>query len=141
MLHCTQYFEIFNGILKSFLKVQNLNVYLKYICIFRLTVLYESFIFYFSRIVGPRCILTCLIGGFPVPTGQSPIFTVGMRDIIVTTTNCNEDLKVSFVTFSFVLFSLLIFLELIKTFYKKNLRELVILLFFSLLTMMKSVWF
>ncbi|XP_069689282.1 DNA topoisomerase 2-binding protein 1-A isoform X2 [Periplaneta americana] len=38
-------------------------------------------------LLGPRCLLTCLIEGSPIPKNPSPIFTTAMRGLIVSTTN------------------------------------------------------
>ncbi|PNF40863.1 hypothetical protein B7P43_G15936 [Cryptotermes secundus] len=39
------------------------------------------------RLLGPRCLLSCLMEGSPIPDSCSPIFTTAMRGLVVTTTN------------------------------------------------------
>ncbi|KDR12289.1 DNA topoisomerase 2-binding protein 1-B isoform X2 [Zootermopsis nevadensis] len=38
-------------------------------------------------LLGPRCVLSCLMEGSPIPESCSPIFTTAMRGLVVTTTN------------------------------------------------------
>lgn len=49
----------------------------------------------FSRLLGPRCLLSCLIEGLPIPDSNSPIYTTAMRGLVVTTTNFSGKEKVS----------------------------------------------
>jgi len=49
----------------------------------------------FSRLLGPRCLLSCLIEGLPIPDSNSPIYTTAMRGLVVTTTNFSGQEKVS----------------------------------------------
>ncbi|PSN50064.1 hypothetical protein C0J52_04216 [Blattella germanica] len=39
------------------------------------------------RLLGPRCLTSCLIGKYPIPESNSPVFTTAMRGLIITTTN------------------------------------------------------
>lgn len=45
------------------------------------------------RIVGPRCILTCLTEGISIPEGRSAIYTVGMRGLLISTTGFDGEPK------------------------------------------------
>lgn len=45
------------------------------------------------RLLGPRCLLSCLIEGLPIPESNSPIFTTAMRGLVVTTTNFSRQEK------------------------------------------------
>ncbi|XP_015175176.1 PREDICTED: DNA topoisomerase 2-binding protein 1 isoform X3 [Polistes dominula] len=47
-----------------------------------------------SRIVGPRCLLTCFLNGEPIPEGTSPIFTTAMRGLCICVSGLPPDMKV-----------------------------------------------
>ncbi|XP_018801712.1 PREDICTED: DNA topoisomerase 2-binding protein 1-A [Bactrocera latifrons] len=46
-----------------------------------------------SLIIGPRCLITCLISSQPVPLGPSPIYTTAMRDLHICATGIPADQK------------------------------------------------
>uniref|UniRef100_A0A0A1XP78 DNA topoisomerase 2-binding protein 1-A n=1 Tax=Zeugodacus cucurbitae TaxID=28588 RepID=A0A0A1XP78_ZEUCU len=46
-----------------------------------------------SLIIGPRCLITCLIDSLPVPLGTSPIYTTAMRDLHICATGIPADQK------------------------------------------------
>ena len=48
---------------------------------------------YKSTIVGPRCLLTCLSKGEPVPELPYPMYTAAMKGLIVTSTGFDKDKK------------------------------------------------
>ena len=43
--------------------------------------------------VGPRCLLTCLNKGEPVPELPYPMFTAAMKDCVVTSTGFGKEKK------------------------------------------------
>ncbi|KAI4486795.1 hypothetical protein M0804_006165 [Polistes exclamans] len=47
-----------------------------------------------SRIVGPRCLITCFLNGEPIPEGTSPIFTTAMRGLCVCVSGLPPDMKI-----------------------------------------------
>ncbi|XP_067639811.1 DNA topoisomerase 2-binding protein 1-A [Eurosta solidaginis] len=46
-----------------------------------------------SLIIGPRCLITCLLGTLPIPLGTSPIYTTAMRDLHISATGIAADQK------------------------------------------------
>ncbi|XP_017490641.1 PREDICTED: DNA topoisomerase 2-binding protein 1-A [Rhagoletis zephyria] len=46
-----------------------------------------------SLIIGPRCLITCLLSSLPVPLGPSPIYTTAMRDLHICATGIAPDQK------------------------------------------------
>lgn len=46
-----------------------------------------------SRVLGPRCLLTCLHRKEPIPELPSPIHNTAMKGMVVTTTGFEKDIK------------------------------------------------
>ncbi|XP_043677454.1 DNA topoisomerase 2-binding protein 1 isoform X1 [Vespula pensylvanica] len=46
-----------------------------------------------SRIVGPRCLLTCFLNGEPIPEGTSPIYTTAMRGLCISVSGLTPEMK------------------------------------------------
>ncbi|XP_046481485.1 DNA topoisomerase 2-binding protein 1 isoform X1 [Neodiprion pinetum] len=46
-----------------------------------------------SRIVGPRCLLSCFMTGEPIPEGTSPVFTTAMRGLVVSVSGLTSEAK------------------------------------------------
>ena len=44
-------------------------------------------------IVGPRCLLACLVRNISVPTLPYPMYTASMQSLIVTSTNFSKEQK------------------------------------------------
>lgn len=51
-----------------------------------------------SRIVGPWCLLVCLMEGKPIPSFQWPIFNVAMRDCVITCSHVPKKMKLEIKT-------------------------------------------
>lgn len=49
----------------------------------------------FYRLVGPRCLSCCLMEGIPIPSGVEPVFTIAMRNLVVTASGLSKQQKVS----------------------------------------------
>lgn len=49
---------------------------------------------YISRIVGPKCLLTCFLNGEPIPEGTSPIYTTAMRGLCISVSGLTPEMKV-----------------------------------------------
>ncbi|XP_035738544.1 DNA topoisomerase 2-binding protein 1-A-like isoform X1 [Vespa mandarinia] len=46
-----------------------------------------------SRIVGPKCLLTCFLNGEPIPEGASPIYTTAMRGLCISVSGLTPEMK------------------------------------------------
>lgn len=46
-----------------------------------------------SRVVGPRCILCCLMNDEPIPEGSNPVFVTAMRNVIVCASGFSAERK------------------------------------------------
>ena len=54
---------------------------------------FEHLTRYKCTIVGPRCLITCLQKGEPVPDLPYPMYTASFRNLIVTSTGFSKDQK------------------------------------------------
>ncbi|CAG2056460.1 unnamed protein product [Timema podura] len=48
------------------------------------------------RMVGPRCLITCLRDGMPIPDASSPVFTTAMSKLFLTSTGFDKGTKLLF---------------------------------------------
>lgn len=46
-----------------------------------------------SRIVGPKCLITCFVNGEPIPEGTSPIYTTAMRKLCICVSGLSPEMK------------------------------------------------
>nr|CAD7437710.1 unnamed protein product [Timema bartmani] len=50
------------------------------------------------RMVGPRCLITCLRDGMPIPDASSPVFTTAMSKLFLTSTGFDKGTKEELIT-------------------------------------------
>nr|CAD7568710.1 unnamed protein product [Timema californicum] len=50
------------------------------------------------RMVGPRCLITCLRDGMPIPDASSPVFTTAMSKLFITSTGFDKSTKEKLIT-------------------------------------------
>lgn len=48
---------------------------------------------FFSRVLGPRCLLTCLHSKKPVPELPSPLHNMAMHQLVITSTGFGKEEK------------------------------------------------
>lgn len=53
------------------------------------------FYIFILRVVGPRCLACCLTEGIAIPSGPEPVYTVAMRDLMVTASGLTKEKKVN----------------------------------------------
>lgn len=50
---------------------------------------------FFSRVIGPKCLLTCFMEQVPIPFTKYPIYNMVMRGLMITTSNMSAESKVT----------------------------------------------
>lgn len=53
----------------------------------------NSLLWFFSRILGPWCLLVCLMEGRPIPNYPWPIYNVAMADCVVSCSHLPKSTK------------------------------------------------
>ena len=59
---------------------------------------FEHLARYKCTIVGPRCLVTCLQKGMPVPNLPYPMYTASFRDLIITSTGFDKGLMMTYIS-------------------------------------------
>lgn len=57
--------------------------------------LFKLIIIFVSRIVSPICLRTCFIEAISIPENNSPVYTMAMRNIVLSISNLSPKEKVN----------------------------------------------
>lgn len=96
----------------SFVFITKIQTLVKYLCnLLCFTLICFEFLLYLliitviiSRIVSPGCLRTCFVEAISIPENNSPVYTLAMRNVVLSVSNLNPKEKVYLnVLYSYVL--------------------------------------